>query len=64
MLKNKVLEIRKAKNLSQEELAKAAGISRATLSKIETNVEAVITTETVSKLCKALECAPHDIFLE
>ena len=64
MLKNKILELRKAKNLSQEELAKEAGISRATLSKIETNDEAVITTETVGKLCKALECSPHDIFLE
>ena len=64
MLKNKVLEIRKAKGLSQEELAKAAGISRATLSKIETNDEAVVTTETVSKLCKALECTPREIFLE
>ena len=64
MLKNKVLEIRKAKGLSQEELAKAAGISRATLSKIETNDEAVITTETVGKLCKALDCTPHEIFLE
>lgn len=64
MLKNRVLEIRKAKNLSQEELAKAANISRQTLSKIETNAEAVITTETVAKLCKALDCKPRDIFLE
>lgn len=63
MLKNNVLELRKAKGLSQEELAKAAGISRATLSKVETNDEAVITTETVSKLCKALDCKPRDIFL-
>lgn len=64
MLKNRVTELRKEKGLSQEELAKAAGISRATLSKIETNEEAVITTGTVSKLCAALSCKPRDIFLE
>lgn len=63
MIKNRLREVRKNSGLSQEELSKLTGLSRTTLSKIESNEEAVVTTETIVKLAKAFDVKPSEIFL-
>lgn len=50
----KLKSIREKKGLTQEELAAKSGISRATISNLENNPEAVTTTDTLKKLAAAL----------
>lgn len=47
--------LREEKKLSQEELAKMAGISRTTLSKIESGDDVSVTSDTLLSLAKALK---------
>lgn len=49
-----VRSLREEKKLSQEELAKMAGISRTTLSKIESGDDISVTSDTLLSLAKAL----------
>ena len=49
--------------MSQEELAKKSGISRATLSKIENNEEVNVNTRTIAKLADVFNVKPSEIFL-
>lgn len=63
MLKNKLKERRTECGLSQVELAAKAGISRATISKIENNEEVNLTTQTIAKLSEVLGVNPSEIFL-
>lgn len=58
----KVKEIRLAKNISQEELSKASGVSRKTISELESGEVVNTTTSTLAKLADALECKVGDIF--
>lgn len=58
----KVKEIRLAKNISQEELSKASGVSRQTISDLESCEIVNTTTSTLAKLADALECKVGDIF--
>lgn len=50
-----VKNLRKEKKLSQEKLAKMAGISRTTLSKIESGDDVSVTSDTLLSLARALE---------
>ena len=61
-MENRLTVIRAEKKLSQQALAKLAGISRATLSAIE-NGHNVPDGETIAKLVKALNVPAGDIFL-
>ncbi len=63
MIKNRLKEFRIERGISQEELAEQSGISRATLSKIENNEEAVVNTRTIAKLADVFGVNPSDIFL-
>lgn len=56
----RIREIRDAKNISQEELAKRSGVSRATISGLENNPDAITTTETLQKLAAALNVKVSD----
>lgn len=58
----RVKEARLEKGLSQEELSKIAGISRQTISDLESGEIVNTTTSTLTKLAKALECDVTDIF--
>ncbi len=58
----KVKEARLEKGLSQEELSKIAGISRQTISDLESGEIVNTTTATLTKLAKALGCDVTDIF--
>ncbi len=60
-LKNNVAETRKAKGLSQTDLAKLVGVSRNTISSIETG-QYEPTAKLALLLCVALELKFEDLF--
>ena len=57
-------EIREKKGITQEELAKASGVSRQTISAIENNDEYQIKTGTLISLARALETTVDKLFFE
>lgn len=59
---NKLREYRIKKGLSQEELAQKSGVSRVTISNIETGFQVIIKSATMEKLAEALEMSPKTIF--
>ncbi len=62
-----IKEKRIEKGWSQEKLADKSGVSRTTLSKLETaeenGDEVITTTDTLINIANALECSVSDIFL-
>lgn len=59
----KIREYRKKNKLTQEELSKKAGVSRAILSRLETGAVTTTTTTTLIKLADALNVTVKDILL-
>ena len=59
----KIKEARKEKGFTQEELAKRANVSRATIIGLENGTITVTTTETLTKIAGALDKTVSDIFL-
>lgn len=59
----KIKQVRENRNLTQEELSKKAGVSRAIISRLENEDCVVTTTETICKIANALDCSVSDIFL-
>lgn len=59
----KIREARKERGFTQEELAKRANVSRATIIGLESGAITVTTTETLTKIAKALNKKVSDIFL-
>ena len=59
----KVKEARKEKGFTQEELAKRANVSRATIVGLENGSVLVTTTETLTKIASALDKKVSDLFL-
>ena len=57
-----IRKIRDNLHMSQEELAKKSGVSRATISGLETNPDAITTTETLRKIAEALGVNVSDFF--
>lgn len=58
----KIKEFRKAKNMSQEELAERSGVSRQTISMIENDDSRAATTKTLARIAKALDTTVADLF--
>lgn len=58
----KLKELREAANLSQEELAEKAGLSRVTISMLETGAQTNVTANTLRKLSVALKRPLADFF--
>lgn len=58
----KLKELRKQRNMSQEDLSKAANVSRQTIVNLENGEPVNTTTATLRKLAEALECSVGDIF--
>ncbi len=61
ILKNKLKELRKEKNLSQQELADMVGVSRNTISSLETG-QYEPTAKLAYVLCIALDMKFEDLF--
>lgn len=61
ILKNKLVEIRKQKKLSQQELAKMVGVSRNTVSSIET-LQYTPSAKLALILCVALDKKFEEVF--
>lgn len=59
----KVKECREDMRITQEELAKRAGVSRAIISGLESGSITVTTTKTLVKIADALGKSVSDIFL-
>lgn len=58
----RVEEIRKKENLTQDELAQAAGVSRATIVALESGREIVVKSSTLQAIASALKCQVADLF--
>lgn len=56
----KLVEIRKARGLTQQDLADLSGIKRPRISVIEQD-KACPTTKTIERLAAALGCEPRDL---
>lgn len=61
-MKNKIKEMREKLGISQEELAEKSGVSRTTISELETEKKEVTTNTTLEKIAIALERKVTDIF--
>ena len=61
-MKNRLKEARENKEMSQEELAEKSGVSRTTISELETEKKEVTTNITLEKIAKALEEKVSNIF--
>ena len=59
----KIKEARKEKGYTQEELAKRANVSRATIIGLENGSVTITTTDTLPKIASALDKKVSDIFL-
>lgn len=61
-MKNHLKKVRELKGMSQEELAEKSGVSRTTISELETEKKEVTTNVTLEKIANALEMNVADIF--
>lgn len=59
----RIKELREKRGMTQEKLSENAGVSRATISKLENKEEVVTSTETICKIAGALGCSVSEIFL-
>ena len=59
----RIKDLRQQQGLSQEALAKKSGISRVTISKLETKQDAIANIDTLRKIADALQVGIGDIFL-
>jgi len=61
-MKNRLRAIREEKGISQEELSEKSGVSRTTISELETEKKEVTTNITLEKIAKALGEKVSNIF--
>lgn len=64
ILQYRIKEFREEKKMSQEDLSKAANVSRGIISGLESGSITVTTTGTLSKIANALGKKVSDIFLD
>ena len=63
MIRNRIKEAREQLGMSQEALSQKANISRAMISKLETNQKVDCKVSTLVAISDALGCLVSDIFL-
>lgn len=61
-MKTKIKQYRELKKISQEELAKKSGVSRATISGLENETIKVTTNTTMDKIANALGVSTIELF--
>lgn len=62
-MKNNIEKIRKAQNMTQEELAQKSSVSRVTIGNFENGKIKVTTNQTMEKIAKALGKKINEVFL-
>ena len=62
-MRTRVLELRKERKLSQEQLSELSGVSRATIVRLESGEDVETTTKTLNALANALNVDVTDLFL-
>ena len=62
-MKFRIKEIRESKGMTQTELSEKAGITRATIWKLETGEEEVTTSRTLASIANALDVTIGELFL-
>lgn len=55
-LVNKLVELRKEKQITQEQFAELCGVKRSFIARIESNTNRSMTLETLIKLASAVDC--------
>ena len=60
----KIRNLRLAKGMTQEELAKKSGVSRGTICALENGVNKTTSTKTLLALARALDTTVKDLFFE
>ena len=63
-MKFKIKELREKKGITQEELSKKSGVSRAIISGLESGTFRTTTTKTLMRIAHALDVPVSDIFFE
>ena len=63
-MKNKLRQIRNEQNMTQEQLAERSGISRQTISKLESEDVPPIKTTTLVRIADALGRTVADVFFD
>lgn len=58
----RVKELREKAGMSQSELSRRAGVTRATIWKLETRDDEITTTKTLERLASALRVPVRDLF--
>ncbi len=58
----KIKQLRKERNMTQLELARASGVSRATIITLESGQEVVVKSATLKAIAAALKCSVPDLF--
>ncbi len=61
-MKNRLRALREQTGVTQEELSRKSGVSRPTISAIESNQEYVTTNITLEKIARAIDFKVSDIF--
>lgn len=61
-MKNRLRTLREQIGITQEELSKKSGVSRPTISAIESNQEYITTNITLEKIARAIDFKVSDIF--
>lgn len=59
----KIKELREKRNISQSELSRLSGVSRANIIRIENQEDVVVNTKTLQKLADALNVSVKYLFL-
>ncbi len=59
----KIKELRERKNMSQAELSRLSGVSRATIIRIENDADVIVNTKTLQQLAEALNVTVKYLFL-
>jgi Predicted transcriptional regulators len=61
-MKNRLRALREQIGITQEELSRKSGVSRPTISAIESNQEYITTNITLEKIARAIDFKVSDIF--
>lgn len=63
-MRYRIKQLRESAGLTQEDLAKRSGVSRAIISGLESGKITVTTTKTLGKIADALKVRPGELFLK